>query len=120
MLDESISTDLFVVKSLCLLFYQSDNQVPSDISYTVLSWLTRKFPVQQLHLTFLLDHHATLFYCYSRVYVLNIELYSSFRKMELYYGISLPENSDYDEEKVQPKKFYTDKSEVMKVLKASE
>ena len=112
-----ILTDLFVVKSLCLLFYQSDNQVPSDISYTVLSWLTRKFPVQQLHLTFLLDHHATLFYCYSRVYVLNIELYSSFRKMELYYGISLPENSDYDEEKVQPKKYYTDKSEVMKVLK---
>ena len=36
--------------------------------------------------------------------------------MELYYGISLPENC-HDEEKVDIKKFYTDKSEVMKILK---
>ena len=37
--------------------------------------------------------------------------------VELYYGIALPEDSEYDRDKVELKKSYRDLSEVMKVMK---
>ena len=37
--------------------------------------------------------------------------------VDLYYGISIPEDSDYGKENVLLRKYYTDKSEVMKILK---
>ena len=37
--------------------------------------------------------------------------------VQLFYGIALPEDSEYDKDKVELKKSYGDLSEVMKVLK---
>ena len=42
---------------------------------------------------------------------------SSFRMVELFYGISVPDNVDFDQVQVDIKQYYTDKTEVMKVLK---
>ena len=36
---------------------------------------------------------------------------------ELFYGISVPDNVDFDQVQVEIKSYYTDKTEVMKVLK---
>ena len=36
---------------------------------------------------------------------------------ELFYGISVPDNVDFDQVQVEIKQYYTDKMEVMKVLK---